>query len=42
MNTKVEKLDNNIVKMEITVEAAKFSDALKKSYFRNAKNYKIL
>ena len=38
MNCKVEKTDNaNEVKLEITVEASKFEDAMKKVYFQNAK-----
>ena len=42
MNCKVEKTENaNEVKLEITVEAAKFEDAMKKVYFKNAKYINI-
>ncbi len=42
MNCKVEKLENaNEVKLEITVEAQKFEDAIKKVYFQNAKYISI-
>ncbi|EQB88741.1 hypothetical protein M918_23505 [Clostridium sp. BL8] len=30
MNVKMEKLENNVVKFEVTVEAEKFNEALKK------------
>jgi len=42
MNCKLEKTENaNEVKLEITVEAAKFEDAMKKVYFKNAKYINI-
>ncbi len=38
MNCKVEKTKNaNEVKLELTVEANKFEDAMKKVYFQNCK-----
>ena len=41
MSVKLEKLENNIVKFEVTVEAEKFNEAMKKSYIKNAKKYNI-
>ena len=42
MNCKLEKTENaNEVKFEITVEAAKFEDAIKKVYFKSAKYFNI-
>lgn len=42
MNCKIEKTDNaNEVKLEITVEASKFDDAMKKVYFKSAKYFNI-
>lgn len=42
MNCKVEKTSNaNEVKLEITVEAEKFENAIKKVYFKNAKYFSI-
>ena len=42
MNCKVEKTDNkNEVKLEITVEASKFDEAMKKVYFKSAKYFNI-
>ena len=42
MNYKVEKTENpNEVKFEITVEAEKFENAIKKVYFKNAKYFNI-
>lgn len=42
MNCKVEKTTNaNEVKLEITVEAQKFEDAIKKVYFQSAKYFNI-
>lgn len=42
MNCKLEKTENaNEVKLEITIEAAKFEDAMKKVYFQNAKYINI-
>lgn len=41
MNVKVEKKENNIVKLEITVDASKFNEGLKKSYAKNVKKFNI-
>ena len=42
MNCKVEKTKNaNEVKLEITIEAEKFENAIKKVYFQNAKYFNI-
>ena len=42
MSLKVEKTENaNEVKLEITVEAEKFDNAIKKVYFKNAKYFNI-
>lgn len=41
MNVKVEKIEKNAVKLEITVEAEKFKEALQKSYAKNAKKFNI-
>ena len=42
MNCKVEKTKNaNEVKLEITVEASKFDEAIKKVYFKSAKYFNI-
>jgi len=42
MNCKVEKLEKaNEVKLEITIEAEKFENAMKKVYFQNAKYFNI-
>ena len=42
MNCKIEKTKNaNEVKLEITVEAEKFENAIKKVYFQNAKYFNI-
>lgn len=42
MNCKLEKTENaNEVKFEITVEAAKFEEAIKKVYFKSAKYFNI-
>ena len=42
MNCKVEKTENaNEVKLEITVEAEEFENAMKKVYFQNAKYFNI-
>ena len=42
MNCKVEKTQNaNEVKLEITIEAEKFENAMKKVYFQNAKYFNI-
>lgn len=41
MDVKVEKKDKNIVELEIEVEAAKFQDAVQKSYEKNSKKYNV-
>ncbi|MCY6957072.1 trigger factor [Clostridium brassicae] len=41
MNTKIEKIETNIVKLEITVEKEKFNEAIKKAYKKNAKKFNI-
>lgn len=41
MNVKVEKIESNVVKLEISVEAQKFNEALQKSYTKNAKKFNI-
>ncbi len=42
MNCKVEKTENtNEVKLELTVEASRFDDAMKKVYFKSAKYFNI-
>lgn len=41
MNTKVEKIENNVVKVEVTIPSEKFNETLKKSYNKNAKKFNI-
>lgn len=41
MNAKIEKLENNVVKFEITVEAEKFKEAIQKAYKKNSKKFNI-
>ncbi|WP_298839101.1 trigger factor [Clostridium sp.] len=41
MNIKMEKLDKNIIKLEITVEAERFGKSLKKSSVKNSKTINI-
>jgi len=41
MNVKMEKLENNIIKLEITVEAERFGKSLKKSIAKNSKTINI-
>ena len=41
MNAKVEKLENNKVKLEITVSADKFEEGLNQAYFKNAKYFSV-
>lgn len=41
MDVKIEKLEKNIVELEITVEAVKFNEALLKSYKKNVKRFDI-
>ncbi|MCY6484441.1 trigger factor [Clostridium aestuarii] len=41
MNTKMENVENNVIKLEITVEKEKFNEALKKAYKKNVKRFNI-
>lgn len=41
MNTKIEKIEVNVVNLEITVEAQKFSEAMVKAYKKNASKYTV-
>ena len=41
MNAKVEKLENNQVKLEITIGADKFEEGMQKAFFRNAKYFNV-
>lgn len=41
MNAKMEKVENNVVKFEITVEAEKFNEAVEKAYRKNKAKYNI-
>ncbi len=41
MEAKMEKIETNVVKFEVKVEAKKFQAALNKSYNKNAKNFNI-
>lgn len=41
MNSKVEKLENSLVKLEITVEAEKFEEGLNRAFFKNAKYFSV-
>ncbi|MHC6180834.1 trigger factor [Clostridium sp. JNZ X4-2] len=41
MNVKKEKIEENVVKLEITVESSKFDEAMKKSFAKNAKKFNI-
>ncbi|WPC41431.1 trigger factor [Clostridium sp. JS66] len=41
MNAKVEKIENNVVKLEITVDAQEFKGAMKKAFNKNAKKFNI-
>ena len=41
MNAKIEKLENNIVQLEITVEAQQFDKALMKSFKKNGKRFDL-
>ena len=41
MNAKLEKLENNLVKLEITIEAEKFDEGMSKAFFRNAKYFSV-
>jgi trigger factor len=41
MSVKFEKVETNVVKLEVTVESSKFNEALKKAYAKNAKKFNI-
>lgn len=41
MNVKMQKIETNVVELEITVEAQKFGEALRKSYNKNARNFNV-
>lgn len=41
MNVKMEKIEENVVKLEITVEAEKFNESMKKAFAKNAKKFNI-
>ncbi|WP_368489878.1 trigger factor [Clostridium sp. BJN0013] len=41
MNVKMEKIEENVVKLEITVEADKFNESMKKAFVKNAKKFNI-
>ena len=41
MSSKLEKLENNLVKLEITIEAEKFEEGMSKAFFRNAKHFAV-
>ncbi|WP_040684072.1 trigger factor family protein, partial [Thermobrachium celere] len=41
MNTKVERLENNKVKLEITVPSEKFNEAVEKAYKKNASRFNV-
>lgn len=41
MNAKVEKLESNIVKIEVTVPVEKFKEAIKKAYNKNSSKFSV-
>lgn len=41
MNTKIERVENNVVKLEITVDKEKFNEAIQKAYKNNVKKFNI-
>lgn len=41
MKVNMEKIENNVVKLEITVESKKFNEAMKKSYAKNVKKFNV-
>ena len=41
MEAKMEKIEKNVVKFEITVEANKFQEAIKRAYNKNVKNFNV-
>ena len=41
MEAKMEKIENNLIKIEVKVEAEKFNDALKKAYNKNKMHFNV-
>ena len=41
MNVKVENIEKNVVKLEITVDSEKFNEAVKKSFKKNGKRFNV-
>lgn len=41
MKAKMEKIEKNLVKLEVTVEAAKFDEAIKRAYKKNVKSFNV-
>ena len=41
MEAKMEKIDVNVVKFEVKVEAAKFNEALTRAYKKNVKHFNV-
>lgn len=41
MNVKVDKIENNVYKLEVTVDAAHFSEAMNKSYKKNMNKFNV-
>ena len=41
MEAKMEKIEKNLVKLEVTVGADKFQEAIKKAYNKNVKNFNV-
>lgn len=41
MNAKMDKIENNVVKLEITVDEESFNEAMKKAYAKNGRKYNI-
>lgn len=41
MEAKMEKIEKNLIKFEITVEANKFQESIKKAYNKNVKNFNV-
>lgn len=41
MKVSMEKIEKNVVKLEITVESKKFNEAMKKSYAKNVKKFNV-
>lgn len=41
MKANMEKIEKNVIKLEITVEAEKFNEAMKKAYAKNAKKFNV-